>query len=273
MRTIGILGFGHIGSLLARSLIAGGRIPPERICILDRHPEKTEPLIREHPSLSIVSDIRTWEDRSDWLFACVNPLGLPSLCRELGNPLPSGKMFISSAASPPLGSLETMLGGKVARIYPSITQSTGHGVCLVAFGERVGAEERDELLQLLSPLGGVFEIPEEDFRLYGDITSCGPGWMAFLGGALSQAAVDRGADAALAEAMARETMLGTALLLTERCLAFGELVRQVAKPGGTTEAGIRVLAESLPTLMKEVLEAAGERRKTVALGVEERRQG
>lgn len=267
VKKIGIIGTGHIGGMLIKSLITYNTIPPNRFYIFNRTSPAAEKFKRTYPGINLVQTNKEVIENADWIFISVKPLALKSLLDEIGTVFSDEQLVISTLMAPPLSNLDKMLRGKIVRIYPSITQSTGHGVCLVAFGHHVTSVEKSEFIASMSSFGKVMEIPEEHFRTCGDITSCGPGFMACMVGSLVKIAEKRGLDQALTVEMARETMLGTALLMQEQNLNFDELISQVANPGGSTEAGLKVLAQPLLHIIEHLFEATMARQQSAVTNV------
>ena len=70
------------------------------------------------------------------------------------------------------------------------------------------------------------------------ISGSGPAYFALVVDALARAGVAQGLSREVAQALAVQTMLGTALLLTETGMHPAELIDGVASPGGTTIAAL-----------------------------------
>jgi competence protein ComER len=268
-KRIGIIGTGRLGGMLIRGFINKKAVSPDSVYIFNRSAEKAQKFKTEFPGINLAKSSKEVAEQADWLFICVKPLDLPALLQEIGTKVPKGKLFISTLLSPPLKELDRLLEGGIVRIYPSVTQSTGHGVTLAAFGRQVAEEEKNELIALLDHIGKTFTVPEEHFRLCGDITSCGPAFMAYMVGSLANEAMQHGIERELAVEMAKETMLGTALLLKERNITFDELVGEVATPGGCTEEGIKVLKCSLPETVEKVFQVTAAKENAVTAKVME----
>ncbi|MDR3588343.1 MAG: pyrroline-5-carboxylate reductase dimerization domain-containing protein [Negativicutes bacterium] len=254
-KKIGVIGTGRLGGMLIRGLTGRGAVPPGLMYIFNRSPHKSLQFKELMPEINLAANARAVVAEADLIFLCVKPQDLPALLAETGAAFPAGKMIVSTLLTPSLAELDRILTGKIVRIYPSVTQSTGYGVTLMVCGKQVATAEKQELQALLECLGQTYEVPEACFRLYGDVTSCGPAFMAFMVGSLADAAVRHGGDAKLAAAMAEETMLGTAKLLQERSITFRQLVEEVATPGGCTAEGINVLRAGLSDLLDGVFQA------------------
>ena len=245
MDKVGIIGTGRLGSMIIRGLARAKAVPPQDIVIQNRTAEKAEALAREVPGVRVLSKPEDVLEEAETIFLCVKPQDFPTLLPKIGTQIPEDKLLVSTLLVPYLSRLERMIQGPLARVYPSVVQQTGRGVALVAFGGEVSEGQRETLFRLLAALGKTFEIPESLFRLCGDITSCGPAFMAYMVGSLARVAVRRGLDPQMAQAMALETMGATAALLSQSHLSFDDLVDRVATPGGCTAEGVKILVGSL----------------------------
>lgn len=90
-------------------------------------------------------------------------------------------------------------------------------------------------------------------RRYGDQVLLGAGTvlLAYIPSEMAIAALVAQPD--LGPEVARESLLGAALLLTKGEMSPEELVRRVKVPGGVTAAGLQELGERIPQLGKQSL--------------------
>lgn len=263
-KNIGIIGTGSLGGMLIRGLIGKGAVVPNQVYIFNRTLPKALEFKEEFPEIHIAENNSEVIEKADWIFICVKPQDLPSLLDEIGTKFPGEKLIVSTLLSPSLSELDNIIQGKIVRIYPSVTQSTGHGVTLIAFNRQVTDSERKQLIALLDHIGKTFSVAEEHFRLCGDITSCGPAFMAYMVGSLARVAHEHGIEKEMADAMAIETMFGTSLLIRNQKLTFDELICRVATPGGCTAEGIKVLEQNLPRIIREIFKVTAAREKEVS---------
>lgn len=92
---------------------------------------------------------------------------------------------------------------------------------------------------LLGSLGQVFPLDDRGIDALTAVAGCSPAYFDLFADSLAEAGVAAGLDPDAARAMVVETMAGSADLIRAR--AAGELRRQVASPGGSTEAGLASL--------------------------------
>lgn len=260
---VGVIGTGRLGSMLIRGLVRSKTMPARNIFIQNRTPEKALSLAGEIPGLNVMDSPGEVLRKAEVAFLCVKPQDFSGLLMQTGSRVPSDRLLVSALLAPPLSRLEQLISGPLARIYPAVVQETGRGVALAAFGGMVSGSQRKELTGLLAAFGKTLEVPESLFRLCGDITSCGPAFMAYMVGSLARAAVERGLDPAVARDIAVETMAATAALLDQNNLTFDGLVDRVATPGGCTAEGIKVYAGDLDDLTGRVFTATAKREEEI----------
>jgi len=266
---IGVIGTGNLGSMLVRGFVKGRAVKPGEINIINRTPAKAQILAEELPGINLFLDCQELVEESDIIFLCVKPGDLKAVLEKTGYTFDERKTVVSTLLAPPLSDLERIINGKLVRIYPSVIQSTGRGVTLLTWGQKVQREDKLKLVNYLTALGKCYELPEEHYRAAGDVTSCGPAFMACMVGALAAEATRRGIPSQTAAEIALETMLGTALLMQEKGMSFEELAHKVATPGGCTAEGLKVLQKGLPPLVEELYEATCRREKEIILALRE----
>ena len=173
---IGIIGTGSLGGMLIKAFTGKGLSLPKGSWFLTALPPRQrslEKICRDWGWLLLPEMV----DQCRWIFLCVKPGDLKGLLAETGTVFDQDRLLVSTLLSPSLQELDRLLTGKIVRLYPSVTQSVGHGVNLVCFGSRVTGAEREEFIGLVDRIGKTFVVPKNGCP-YGDITSCGrPSWL------------------------------------------------------------------------------------------------
>lgn len=188
-------------------------------------------------------------------------------------PYAAGKLVISIAAGLPTRYIEKRLGEvKVIRTMPNLPAKIGKGMICICPGAYADAADLANARELFSRVGTVLEVNEDQMDSMTAVSGSGPGfifglltgmpeteWDAFARDtfmpALSRAAQDIGIGAREAAILASITTAGSIALLQETRIAPDTLCSQVASKGGTTEAGLRVLAGDVANLGKAVIAA------------------
>lgn len=178
-------------------------------------------------------------------------------------------LLISILAGVTTEKLAKEAGGKarVIRAMPNQALRVGEGVTAICAG--AGSKREDlEVARKIFALGGtVLEIGEEQMDVVTALSGSGPAFMAKWVEELEKAAARGGLDAKVAGELAARTMLGTGALLVREGITPGELCSAVASPGGTTEAGLKVMqAGGVEALAEKAMSAAVNRAKELSKG-------
>lgn len=191
------------------------------------------------------------------------PQKLDSIAPELQPWLSSKTILVSILAGASAQSLRRRFAKPAAiiRAMPNTPVAIRRGV-VALFSEDADEAQRAEIGGLFAPLGfTLWTRTEEQFGTIGSIAGSGPAYVARFVAALAKAGQARGLSPELSATLALETLLGTGWLAASRQADMAQIARQVASPGGTTEAGLKMLdgEQALDRLIDSVIDAAGKR--------------
>ena len=156
--------------------------------------------------------------------------------------------------------------GAVVRAIPNLPVAVRRGV-VGLYSEDVSDEVRDELSRLFAMLGfTMWTNKESSLAAIGSVAGAGPAYVARFIDALAKAGVERGLSQEIAGTLALETVLGTAWMSATTRESMDDIVRRVASPNGTTEAGLAVLGRDdvLDKLVNLTISAASRRAAELA---------
>jgi pyrroline-5-carboxylate reductase len=159
----------------------------------------------------------------------------------------------------------------IVRAMPNLPVSLGKGVTEL-HSDSDDAAARAEVEALMRPLGRVEWFDDETlFALAGHLTAAAPAFLYRFIDALAAAAAELGLPAEEAATLAAAMAEGAGALAASSDETPEALVRRVASPGGTTEAGLAVLdgEDALRALVLRALEAS--RRRSAEMAVAARR--
>jgi pyrroline-5-carboxylate reductase len=85
-------------------------------------------------------------------------------------------LLVSLAPKLPMSRLSDLLGGfdRIARVVPNAASIVGKGYNPVAFGAGLTDADKDGIRRLLTPLGDLPEVAEEQLEAYAIVTAMGP---------------------------------------------------------------------------------------------------
>lgn len=154
----------------------------------------------------------------------------------------------------------------LVRAMPNLPASIGHGIT-VAVARQASSAQRNLADRLLRATGSVEWVADETLMdAVTAVSGSGPAYIFLLAEALAQAGAAAGLPPALAQKLARETVVGAGELLHRSALDAAVLRENVTSPGGTTAAALEVLmgANGLAPLMTKAVQAATRRSRELA---------
>jgi pyrroline-5-carboxylate reductase len=181
---------------------------------------------------------------------------------------PGAAVFLTIAAGKPIAYFEDRLGAAaVVRAMPNTPAAVGRGISVLVANDRVDDAQRQACWELMGAVGEVAWIDDEALMdAVTAVSGSGPAYLFLLSECLAEAGVAAGLPAALAATLTRATLAGAGELMRLSDDDAAQLRRNVASPGGTTEAALNVLmAENgLAPLMVDAVAAATRRSRELA---------
>ncbi len=180
----------------------------------------------------------------------------------------AGALFISIMAGRSVAWMGTQLrSDAVVRAMPNTPAAIGQGFTVAYAGPGVAPERRALAEALLGATGEVAWVAAE--ALLDPVTAIsggGPAYVFLLTELMAQAAIAQGLPPALAERMARQTVIGAAGLLAASDEAPASLRTAVTSPGGTTAEALAVLQDNdaWPKSFAAAIEAATRRSRALS---------
>jgi len=197
----------------------------------------------------------------------VKPDIVPSVLPALADA--AVQRVLSIAAGVRIDTIEAGLGAgaAVVRGMPNTPALVGQGAAAISAGSVAGDDDLEWAAGILSAVGTVVTVSESDLDAVTGLSGSGPAYVFHLAEALIAAGIAEGLDPEVADALARQTLLGAATLLVESGEDPAALRADVTSPGGTTAAGLAVFADAdLIALVGRVVRAATARSRALGDG-------
>ena len=235
MKATVFLGGGRItGALLAGLQLAGYDRP---IVVHDRHAEKLRTLERQYGAI-VEPDLHRAVESADLLIIAVRPDSVRGLLKEIGTHKISRRFTaVSLAAGVPLSKLRAGLPSlQWARAMPSPVCRTGGGLTALTFGRELSGAARAQVKDLFALVGGVLEIPENQFDAFTVTFSSSHGYHALA--TLIDAAEAIGLDRKSARMAAAHALADGIAAWRAGTSPLADLLQEASTPGGTAAAVI-----------------------------------
>ena len=149
----------------------------------------------------------------------------------------------------------------VVRSMPNTPGQIGAGVTGYLFAQTPTEQDREEVERILSALGKVVAVKEEeDIDRVTAISGSGPAYLFEFACALEEAGASIGFDKELARELAIETILGAGRLMARSEHDPETLRNHVTSPNGTTQAALETFAAAnFRDLVQNAVTAARDR--------------
>jgi len=249
---IGFIGFGKMGSALAKSIVKKGIEKSEVICF-----DPNKELIEKEGF--VVADSKDVVEKSEIIFLCVKPNLIEQILEEI-KPKVENQIIISIAAGKKISSIQKIIGEKkIVRIMPNICALAGEAASAFV-SINLNSEEKEKIKELLENFGVAVEVEEKNFDAVTGLSGSGPAFVAYFLEAMSEAGEKNGLEKEKAYELALQTLVGTAKLLKESKMNAKELIEMVSSPNGTTIAGRKILENGeFKKIVEETITKAKER--------------
>jgi pyrroline-5-carboxylate reductase len=261
MGGIWFVGCGNMGgAMLARWLDTG--MAPESVTVID--PQM--PALPE--GVRVLAEPLETLPPPEFVVLAVKPQMLDQVVPLIAPRLGVGTLLVSILAGIKLAALRERFVAphNIVRAMPNMPVALGRGVVALV-GENRDAAETAGLTSLMERLGlAEWMESEGQFDAVTALSGSGPAFVYRFIDAMAASGAALGLPPEQALRMALATVDGAAGAALASPNTPGELARQVASPGGTTERGLSVLDEdgALATLVRNTLRAAAERSKEMA---------
>lgn len=265
MKKTGFIGVGNIANAIISGAISGGVLNPEDLILYDINAEKLSSFAEK--GISLAESIKNLAEVAEVIFLTVKPQILMAVLDELKPHLKENTLIISPVAGVKFEKINLALGGnkKIIRVMPNTPLMYSAGATAIAVGEGVNNEEKAFCEKIFASSGVTAFLPEEQIDAVTGISGSSPAFFMRFAREIINEGVRQGISREDAENLVLGTMLGTAKMMLKSDSTADQLIKAVASPGGTTEAGLKTMdAENFDGIVSKIISAAVTRSKELS---------
>lgn len=249
-----------MGTALLRGLIHAGWAP-EAIMATGPDPDKMGQLGKD---LGIRTSTDNVEGASfgDVVVLSVKPQILTDVLDEITGEIDVDKLVISVAAGIPTSIIEGHLTDQVpvVRTMPNMPATVHEGATAMCAGASATEDDLATTREIFECVGTVVEVAEELMDAVTGLSGTGPMYIFQIIEGLSDAGVKVGLSRHVANELAVQTVVGSAIMAKEADKHPGELKDMVTSPGGTAITALHSMERGgLRALLIDAVEAATRR--------------
>lgn len=241
MNKLGFIGLGNMGGAILRG--TEGKLGNTAVFAYDADPAKLEN-IRQHGATPADS-AKEIAEKCDYVLLAVKPQHLAGVLEEIKPVVKPSTVFISICAgiSAEFIRQRTIPEAKVVLVMPNTPMMLGFGASAMSHDDRVTPEEFDFARRIIGSCGITEVVPTDRMKEVIAINGSSPAFIYLFAKGFVDYADSVGIDKDAAMRLFSQSLIGSAMMLTESGMTVDELIKQVSSPGGTTIAGLDRLYE------------------------------
>lgn len=254
----GFIGTGRI----ARALIAGLAAKENmRLYGFDTQPAAIEGIAKDYP-VEACRSIEILAEKASVIILSVKPYQIEAVLEELRPHLSGRHLLVSVAAGISSEFIRERTGRtqKIIRVMPNTPAFAGEGMTALSRGSAATEEDLAVSVELFRAIGRTAVLDEQLMDAATALSGSGPAYMFHIISSLAEGGVQCGLSRKDALLLAAQTMYGAAKMVLGGDRSPAELISDVTTPGGTTEAGLKVMYDrDMRQILLDTVAAAASR--------------
>ena len=261
MGTIVFVGAGSMAEAIIAGILKNEVIAPDNVFVMNKSDDERLSDMQKTYGVSLVCQERNALRNAELIVLATKPKDIHHAMRDIVEYLNEDTAVLSVIAGVSIETIENNLGNRpIARAMPNTSATIGKSASGVSMNASVDQFMKSYILELLSSIGLVKEVEEEELHTVTALSGSGPAYVYYMVEALEEAAIANGLSNDVARELIIQTFEGAAAMLKQTGEEPELLRKNVTSPGGTTEAGLKALEIRLfKETIKECINSAERR--------------
>lgn len=242
------LGAGNMAHAILQGAQDAGTLKGHQLAVLDPNADRRALFANAFDSHA---DAASWINAQDGAMPLILLAVKPQMLRDAIGPLREALRehgcrpctWVSILAGSRIDTIQALVRDedRVIRVMPNTPAQLGLGMTAIATDNDPEPADLDRVRTLFQAVGEVIEIPETLMDAFTAVAGSGPAYLFYLAEGMMRAAESIGFTANQANTIVRQTILGSAQLLTRSSDSPGDLRAKVTSKNGTTYAATTTL--------------------------------
>jgi len=213
------------------------------VLLYDRNGAQAQALAKEI-GCSFKESLSSAVEEADQVLLAIKPKDLSALAKASADVFTEKKVLISILAGTPISLLkQNFPKAMIVRSMPNLALVFGQGVMGLAENGHLSPQLKQQVNTLLEGIGLIIWMPENKIDALTALSGSGIGFVLVMIEAMIEGGVHLGFTAEESKEIVLKTIEGALALMRGSGKHPAELKLQIASPGGTTIAGLKVLEE------------------------------
>ena len=241
---LGVIGCGKMASAILGGVAKHKFLRADDIYVYDVNMEQSGALCREYGFKEAYS-IKDLAQNVDVILLAVKPFVVGEVLSELSEYYKEHLLLSILAGVKIKKYNEYIENVRVIRIMPNTPALINEGASAICSNFNISNNELDFAFNLMSNCGKVIKTTEDKMDIITALSGSGPAFYFRIIELMANSASKLGLDKNEALLLSAQTALGSAKMIFENDFNIEQLIQNVTTPGGCTEVGNDVLADSM----------------------------
>lgn len=242
---ISFIGAGAMGESLIEGWLKDKNILPSQITVTNKSNDGRLVQLKDKYGIKVTRDGKELisSEPTILILACKPKDWLQALTPYFSH-LNENTALVSVMAGVTLAAMEEAVAPlpiQAVRTMPNTSARVRESMTAISYGSFVKEDTKTDIETMFQDVGEIAVVPEEQMDAMTALVGTGPAYIYYLMEAMELAAVEMGIEYPLARNLVAQTLRGASTRIQQSERRPAELYKQVMSPGGTTEAGFRVL--------------------------------
>jgi pyrroline-5-carboxylate reductase len=245
MKKLAIIGAGSMAEAFISGILENSLIDRKNVWVTNNSNVDRLQKLQERHGVRTTYDLNELFAGADMVILSMKPKDAATAIQHIREYLTEQMLVVSVLAGVSMSTIQTLAGLPIAivRAMPNTSAAVGKSATAVAVNERVTPEQIELMRNLFGTVGLTTFVEEEQLDAVTGLSGSGPAYIYYLIEAMEKSAVEVGLNKEMASELIVQTLIGAAEMVKNSTKTSEQLRRDVTSPGGTTEAGVKVLEE------------------------------
>ncbi len=260
MKKIGFIGAGNMAGAIINGVIDTNTYAAEYMFVFDVSTEKCDAMAQK--GVKSFTSAAELVAGCDVIFLAVKPQNFTEVLESVRDTVTEEKLFVTIAAGISTDFIKKTVecDCPVIRVMPNTPLLLGQGATAMCRSAEVTDEQFDLIKGFFASCGTVAVLDESKLNAVISVNGSSPAYVYLFAKAMVDSAEKQGIAREVALPLICQTLIGSAVMLSQPNASPDELIRMVSSPGGTTLKALDVLYENnFETIIDQAMQACTNR--------------
>lgn len=242
-KKVAFLGAGSMAESMIAGVVKSGKIHQEHVSVTNKSNGARLQRLEDKYGINGMLQAEVPYKDIDIFILAMKPNGASEALAALKDKITPNQVVVSVMAGISTGFMEENLkaGQQVIRVMPNTSSMIQESATAMSPGKNTTKANMDDVKELLSCMGKVFLIEEEQMDIFTGLAGSGPAYFYYLMEHMERVGTENGMDEKMVREIVAQTIFGAAKMIMEKDENPSVLRKNVTSPNGTTASGLNAL--------------------------------